>query len=183
MLLNRDYYKMRMSSKKKKNDGIKKWGFIVLLLFMVSCRQNEKSAREGELISKEVIQISIENQSEEVYGIAAKYFLNKAAQGGQIVSRDFVDTPLSKQKYEILLTVDDFKMDIKNENLGTVFGIRQKNGEILTIPMIFEWKAEFGKSYEFVLCGSQEKGYAIQSNNPEIVSDYYKEPLSTSQGL
>ncbi len=160
---------------------MKKVVFLLFLIFIVGCQQNAKSAQEGERISKDAIQISIKNQSEEVYGIAAEYFLGKVTQGGQVVSGDYSAPTLSKQKYEILLTADDFKMDSKNKNLGTVFGIRQKSGEFLTIPMIFEWKAEFGKSYEFVLSGSQEKGYVIQSNNPEIVSDSYKEPLSLEE--
>ncbi len=144
----------------RRNTAIKMMAILMLILvFLCSCQQNGSNNS-----IKETIVVVTMDCSDIIYGVEFEYYIDRNSLGGQAVSRNLeMSEPLVDKTFRVRFDERGFSNpdDLQNGTFGIVVYVVLDSGASNAVRCLFEWKAEYGKEYHFVLSGNRESGFTF----------------------
>lgn len=142
---------------KKMRNPITAGILCLFLLFTVSCSVLQKTEERQ-------ISVVISNECEdEIYGLHVEYFFERNAVGGLVCSKTpEMDIPLPSEE-PICPSFPEraFPLEPENGKFGMILFVSDSSGNETPLGLFYEWQAQYGEKYRFVLSGNRKDGYVL----------------------
>lgn len=110
---------------------------------------------------------------ESIYGIHLEYFLDRQPQGGMSIVNASTDSPLAQgERLHAQFEERDFPSPeaLGEQTFGIMAFVVLENGSELPVDCFWEWNAECGSEYLFMLSGNSRDGFTLAPAESE--TDY-----------
>ncbi len=136
-------------------------GMLMLLSVLLSACRISSTVQ-----TMQQMKIIIHIESDAVYSVGMEYCMDRRLLGGQeCMGNPSRTQPLSENE---VISFEFTEMELASaENFGSgMFGfglqIASADGEYVPLGVFWEWNAQYGEEYDFVLTGSRKSGFYLE---------------------